>query len=145
MSDFVSKLFNKHLIQEMDGDDSVFGRDRRNREADAFNSSTDSDTPEGAFDSEGLGVDVDAEEERVFIEVLGSLERYKNMNDEMLGTLEKLSQIDKNDSIANGLTDPLRKVVEKARNNIYEMVNKIEVTNAVSEKIKQKIASLRSR
>jgi len=36
-------------------------------------------------------------------------------------------------------------VVEKARNNIYEMVNKIEVTNAVSEKIKQKIASLRSR
>lgn len=136
----IDDIFRSVLLEN----DDVF-RDRRSRFEDdneSFKDTLEDPSSSSDFDVDG-GIDVGDASESIFLEVLENLATYKQLNDEMLSDLKKLAKIDRNDSIANGLTEPLKKIVEKARNNIGEIVNKLEVTEAVSDKIKQRIASLK--
>ena len=136
----IDDIFRSVLLEN----DDVF-RDRRSRfedDTESFKDTLEDPSSSSDFDIDG-GVDVGDESEKIFLEVLENLEAYKQLNSEMLSDLKKLAKIDRNDSIANGLTEPLKKIIEKDRNNIGEIVNKLEVTEAVSDKIKQRIASLK--
>lgn len=156
MSDKIKGLFNKHLLNE--ADDDVF-RDRRTPSFDSppnddgggsFEGSLDPDTDPNDFDVDGLGFDEDEVAADNFAEIYQKTNMINDFYNELVGpdndqNLTRLLALgDRNDSVANGLLQQLKKPVLNMAKAAGEVKAVLDQVAASEPALRKKIKALNS-
>ena len=133
------------VLQEEDGD--VF-RDRDS--GDAFRSTLDDETQSGDFDTEGLGFDPTEKQENEFLDIYSKVINYEQTISDLIdpdsgSLLQALSRMDRNDSIAKGAVDRVRKDAKKVSDSLSSIINEMKIIASMEESLRRKVEALNQR
>jgi len=131
----------------LEDENDVF-RDRDARED--FRSTLDDETDAGDFETEGLGFNPTEKQEDDFLEVYAKVVGYEETISDLIdpdsgSLLQALSKMDRNDSIAKGAVDRVRRDAKKVSDSLSSIINEMKIIASMEESLRRKVEALNNK
>lgn len=135
----------ERFLKVLQEDESDIFRDRI--PSDDFDSTLDDDTNSSDFDTEGLGFDPTETQENQFVDVYEKVVGYEETISDLIdpdsgSLLQALSRMDRNDSIAKGAVDRVRRDAKKVSDSLSSIINEMKIIASMEESLRRKVESL---
>lgn len=144
----INKMFLESFqINEEEGDD-IF-RDRTQSDRQAYEGGMDRDTNPEDFETDDIGFDANSQQEEEFVKAFSKVDMLERTIEELIspddgqGSLLKiLAQLDRNDSIAKGVADRVRRDAKKASDSLSAIANELKTVASMEPSLRRKLESL---
>lgn len=151
MSNPLEQLFHTYLLKEAEGDSVYRDRDFPEAQGSEFESGLDTGTDPTEYDTDDLGFDATEVAVDTFSEVYSKVSKIEDMMRDLVdpkvgkNLTQQLADVERKDSIGNGLLQKLEKPILKAVDALGSIKNQLDQIASMEPALKRRIEALESK